>query len=96
MTTTAQPINANQPVAELRDGTIKVAIFRNLPKQEGDPVRFSGRLTRSYRDANGDWQETNSLSGSEYLRTANLLIQAYNRDLELKAAEKAAANEDPE
>lgn len=83
---------SNQPVAELRDGTLKIAIFRNEPEKEGDRVRFSGRLTRSYVDSSGQWKETNYLSNAEYLRAANLLTQAYNRELELKAAAKAEIN----
>ena len=79
---------SNRPVAELVDGAMKLPIFRNEPKQDGDKVRFSGKLSRSYRDSQGQWHNTEYLSGSEYLRAANLLIQAYNKELELKQAER--------
>ncbi|WP_425395027.1 hypothetical protein [Aeoliella sp.] len=86
MSNNTQP--KNRPVAEFADGSLKIAIFEN-PRKEGDGVRFSGKLTRSYRDAEGQWHETQALSGSEYLRAANLLVQAYNRERELKAEAKA-------
>ena len=47
MTTTQN--QTNKPVAELRDGSLKIAIFQN-PKKDGSGVRFSSKLTRSYRD----------------------------------------------
>lgn len=90
MTTSSQP--NNKPVAEIRDGLIKIAIFKN-PVKEGDGFRYSGKLTRSYRDAEDKWQETQYLSNSQYLRAANLLVQAYNRELELKAEDKADASD---
>ena len=78
----------NKPVAEVRDGAIKIALFRNEPKEEGDRVRFSGKLTRSYRDASGDWHDTEYLSGTEFLRAARLLERAYDEELQLRVAEK--------
>lgn len=76
------------PIAELRDGLLKIAMFRNEPKKEGDSVRFSGKLTRAYKDAAGTWQNTEYLSGADYLRAANLMHEAYNTDRELRAADR--------
>lgn len=45
--------SSNKPVQEVRDGGLRIAIFRNEPKQEGDRPRYSGKLTRSYRDTQG-------------------------------------------
>lgn len=88
---TAQP-----PVAEIRDGLLKIAIFRNEPKKEGDSVRFSGKLTRAYQDAAGGWHDTEYLSGSDYLRAANLMTQAYNTERGLRDAERHAGAPTPE
>lgn len=74
----------NKPVSELRDGSIKIAIFRNEGKEEGDRPRYSGKLTRSYKDASGDWQDTDYLSGTEFLRAARLLEKAYDSELDLR------------
>ncbi len=88
----SQPSN-NKPVSEVRDGSLKIAIFRNVPKEEGERARFSGKLTRSYRDAQGDWHDTEYLSGSEYLRAARLLEKAYDTELTHRVAEKNDAPE---
>ena len=78
----------NKPVQEVRDGSLKIAIFRNQPKQEGEKPRYSGKLTRSYRDAQGDWHDTDYLSGTEFLRAARLLEKAYDAELAQRAADK--------
>lgn len=83
----------NQPVSEVRDGSLKIAIFRNEPKQEGERPRYSGKLTRSYRDASGDWHDTEYLSGTEFLRAARLMEKAYDSELSQKASDKTSAPE---
>lgn len=80
----------NKPIAEVRDGNLKIAIFRNEPKEEGDRARYSGKLTRSYRDASGDWHDTDYLSGSEFLRAARLMERAYDTEREQRAADRDA------
>lgn len=84
---------SNKPVSELRDGTIKIALFRNEPQKEGDRPWYSGKLSRSYRDANGDWQETDYLSGTEFLRAAKLLEKAYDEELSHRTSDKQQSPE---
>lgn len=81
MTTTTNPNNS--PAAQLRDGSIKATIWRNI--QDSGKTRYSTELSRSYTDQQGNWHDTNSLSGSELLRAANLLIQAYNQEQTLRS-----------
>ena len=83
----------NKPVHEVRDGALRIAIFRNEPKEEGQRPRYSGKLTRSYRDAQGEWHDTDYLSGTEFLRAARLMMQAYEAELAKKAADN---NQSPE
>ena len=78
----------NKPVQEVRDGGLRIAIFRNEPKQEGDRPRYSGKLTRSYRDAQGEWHDTEYLSGTEFLRAARLMEKAYDAELSQRAADR--------
>lgn len=85
--------SSNKPVQEVRDGGLRIAIFRNEPKQEGDRPRYSGKLTRSYRDAQGEWHDTEYLSGTEFLRAARLMEKAYDAELSQKAADKNDAPE---
>lgn len=83
----------NSPVARIKDGTLSLSIFENVASD--GKTRFSSPgLTRSYYDEEAQaWKETSSLSGSEYLRAALMLQKAYQKELELKAAAKAAAND---
>ncbi|MEM1186720.1 MAG: hypothetical protein AAGI53_17180 [Planctomycetota bacterium] len=83
----------NKPFQEVRDGTLKIAIFRNDPKQEGERPRYSGKLTRSYRDAQGEWHDTDYLSGTEFLRAARLMEKAYDAELTQRAADKTEGPE---
>lgn len=88
MTTT--PSN-NRPIATLRDGGLKASIWANGHENW---VRYSVDLFRSYTDEQGAWRDTRSLSGSELLRGARLLEQAYDRVLDLRAADRATADEE--
>lgn len=85
--------SSNKPVQEVRDGGLRIAIFRNEPKQEGDRPRYSGKLTRTYRDAQGEWHDTEYLSGTEFLRAARLMEKAYDAELTRRAADKDEAPE---
>lgn len=83
----------NKPVAEVRDGGLKIAIFKNEPKEGGGRTRYSGKLSRSYRDASGDWHDTDYLSGNEFLRAARLMEKAYDAEQSQRAADKDDAPE---
>ena len=71
-----------KPAFTLRDGLIKVTAW----EKTGDNGTFYNiDLTRSYKDSGGDWKESTSFTGGDVLRASNLLQQAYNKTLELKA-----------
>ena len=73
------------PVDTLRDGSLKVAIFRNRA-ENGD--YFSLSPGRIYTDENGEVRETKTLSGAEPLRMARLLNRGYARVAEFRAQMK--------
>lgn len=66
----------NRPVDTLRDGALKLAIFRN-ERETG--ASFSVRPGRVYTDEAGNVRETGSLSGSELIRMSRLLEKGYDR-----------------
>lgn len=76
------------PVAEVRDGELKVAIYREEPEQAGSPTRYKGRLTRGLLDSGGQWHDTHNLSGTDYLRAARLLERAYDEERAQQAADR--------
>lgn len=87
--------SSNPPVARLRDGALSLAIFQD--KAEDGRTRFSSPgVIRSYQDADGNWKDTRSLSGTEFLRAAMMLQDAYRQELDLRAASKSATSGSPE
>lgn len=68
---------ANKPLEVLRDGALRVAIFRN-PGEHGDTYAMApGRI---YTDKEtGEVREATSLAGSEPLRMAHLLTKGHER-----------------
>lgn len=67
----------NKPLETLRDGALKVAIFRNRGENGPFYALDPGRI---YTDEkSGEVREVSSLSGSEPLRMAHLLTRGYER-----------------
>lgn len=82
----------NKPAAEFRDGRLKAVIWRN----EGENGAFySTDIIRGYKDKDDNWQDAKGgFSGSENLRVARLLGKAHDREIELRANDRAAQAED--
>ena len=81
----------NGPTDTLRDGNLKASIWGN---RNESGAWYSVDLTRSYTDEAGGWHDSRSLSNGEILRGARLLERAYDRVLELRAADKATSYEE--
>jgi len=89
MSDTSTPQN-NKPVETLRDGALKLAIFKN---ERENGTSFAMEPGRLYTDSQGQIRESKSLSGSEPIRMARLLNKGYDRigefRYEMKQAQKA-------
>jgi len=73
-----------QPVETIRDGAIKMSIWRN----EGqDGPFFSTSVNRTYRDDEGQLRDTNSFTGADLLKVSELARQAYARTNDLRREE---------
>ena len=81
----------NRPVAELRDGGMRIALWRVEPKQAGDRARFDCKFTHQYFDEEAQqWKPVKYTRGTgENLRVAQLFQWAAHKELKLRAAEKA-------
>ena len=82
MSTTTAPSVGNKPVIAVDDKTLHVAVFENeRTKKDGTPfVAKNFSLSRSYKDAAGEWQEQKmSLSQSEVPRFLTILASAYGQ-----------------
>lgn len=65
----------NKPLQTLRDGAIKVTIWRN-DRESG--AFYNAELSRTYKDEQGNFCDAHSFSGSELLRAARLMHIAYD------------------
>jgi len=72
-----------EPAAKFRDRGLTVTVWEN--DTEDGKTYYSANLTKSYKDSSDNWKETTSLNADDMLRAANLLQQAYNKILELRA-----------
>jgi hypothetical protein len=64
----------SQPAHKIRDGVLQVTIWRNT----GDKGNwYSVVSTRSYKQGDDSWKETDSLNADDCLAMAELLREAY-------------------
>ena len=84
--------NSNQPPAEtLRDGNIKATIWEN--EGEKGPF-FAVTIAKTYTDRDGNLRDTQSFSGTDLLRVAELSRAAYARTNELRQEFRQEAEQD--
>jgi len=82
----------NKPVAEVRIGAVKAAIWPN--QTESGVVRHNVTFSRIYKDANGDWKSTSSFGRDDLLVVAKVADQAHTRIFEV--ANGHSADQDSE
>ena len=68
----------NKPVKSFGNGLIKVAVWENTIKINGKDIKkLSVTLTKSYKDAQGNWKQTGSLDTNELSRAICFMNEAY-------------------
>ena len=72
------------PVRNLTDGTVKAAIWRQTGP---DGPFYTVSFTKSYTDAQGQWQDSQSFGSRDLLKLSHLAGKCYD-------AIKALQNED--
>jgi len=77
----------NKPAFSIRDGAIKLTCWAN--SGEGDKTFHSIDVVRSYKDSKDEWQETRQFSGSDILKAASLMQEAYSKIREIRTPEAA-------
>jgi len=63
------------PAIKFRDGTLQVTVWRNT--STGGQIYYSVNPTRSYRQGDDTWKETDQLNADDLLGMAELLREAY-------------------
>lgn len=83
--------DVKKPIETLRDGNVKAAIWENKSKKgKFHSVTFS----RSYRDSEGNYADTNSYSGADLLKLSRVAEQSYEAIQERSAAKRNATRSD--
>lgn len=76
------------PIETLRDGALRLSIFRN--SSERGPY-YTMAVGRSFKDEKtGQFRETSTFQGSEALRMGQLLVKGYERVLALRGQDRHA------
>ena len=70
-----------KPAQTIRDRNLKATIWKNSG-EKGD--FYTVQFTRSYRDDQGNYHDSDSYSGSELLRVSRLAQKAYDYIAELR------------
>lgn len=66
---------SNSPAIKFRDGCLQVVVWRNT-STEGKTY-YTANPTRSYRQGDETWKETDSLGQDDLLAMGELLREAY-------------------
>jgi len=69
----------NTPIKKFKAGAISATIWENQSKNnKGETISYNSiSFDRNYKDANGEWQTTNSLRVSDLPRAVLVLNKAY-------------------
>ena len=85
--TTQTNNDLNGPIETLRDGSLKATIWSNIGEKG---TFYTVDFSRTY-SVGDEIKNGRSFSGSDPLRIARLATKAYDRMIELRRADKAAA-----
>jgi hypothetical protein len=91
-TKTEQPSSRpNRPVHEIRHRSVRATIWKN-PTQNG--VMYNVTVSRSYKDDNNEWHDTNSFPFQDLMNLAKALSDAHTfiAKLEAEAREQAGSS----
>ena len=78
---------SNKPVAEVRVGAVKAAIWPN--QTESGAVRYNVTFSRIYKDADGNWKSTSSFGRDDLLVVAKVADQAHTKIFEVANGQSA-------
>jgi len=76
----------NKPIITLRDRSLKASVWRHHDAK-GRPF-YPVTITRTYKDDEGNYHDTDRLLGDELLRMARLCERAYDMTLEYRQQDR--------
>lgn len=67
-----------KPIAEFRAGKIKAAVWCHIQRSDDKDIKtYSVSITKSYRDNEGKWHETNTFFSDDLPRLCLVANQAF-------------------
>ena len=66
------------PESVFRDGAVNCKVWRNEKKGDSGEQFYSITVSRSYKDKDGNWRETNSFSKQDAVKLPALTAKAYD------------------
>lgn len=70
--------NTNKPVRKFVVGNVSASIWKNTIEVKGEKVEtLKTSLQKSYKDKDGNWQNTNSLDVQDLPKARLALLEAY-------------------
>ena len=85
-------MSSNKPVAEVRVGAVKAAIWPN--QSDSGVVRYNVTFSRIYKDGEGNWKSTSSFGRDDLLVVAKVADMAHTKIFEV--ANGHSADQDSE
>ena len=74
-------MSSNKPVAEVRVGAVKAAIWPN--QSDSGVVRYNVTFSRIYKDGEGNWKSTSSFGRDDLLVVAKVADMAHTKIFEV-------------
>jgi hypothetical protein len=83
--------NSKKPAAKVTMYPITAAVWRN---ERDERVFYSVTLQRNYKDGDGKWKHSDSLSEGDLLLASKVLDQAHTEISRLRASDRQAEQSD--
>lgn len=80
----------NKPIFTFQAESVKGQQWRN---EHEKGVSYNSTFTRSYKDKEGNWKETNQFSGSQLLNLGKVAEKLFENELKEKANDREKAAE---
>lgn len=75
-----EKISGNQPELKIKAGSITATVWKNEASRNGETHYFNTiTLTRSYKDKEGNWKNTNSFRTSDLPKAILVLQKVYEK-----------------
>lgn len=81
-------ITGNKPIFTYKAESVKGTQWRN---NNENGVSYSSTFSRSYKDKEGNWKQTNQFSGSQLLNLGKVAEKLFENELKEKANDRQIA-----